>query len=223
MRFRRAACRSTAADATTAVAHPRLRRGAAAATDGRDGGAVAQQEGGRGGCGRSGLLRAGPTAVGPARTPPRRREGTPSLRSCPAMLPVWLLAELFNGAHFFSTLVPSGRKVDSVLTQCLVVFCRVVGCVNGCVFSPARRPAVVPSVRIYISIVQCLFVHVSTMSRDSSSIRVSTSCAVTAAASAGTSPPLLALVLVLFSSLKAFPREALPGLAPPSRPVSRLL
>jgi len=34
-------------------------------------------------------------------------------------------------------------------TQCLVVVCTVVGCVNGCVCSPARRPVVIPSVRIY--------------------------------------------------------------------------
>ena len=30
------------------------------------------------------------------------------------MPPVWLLAELFSGADFFSTLVPSGREVDAV-------------------------------------------------------------------------------------------------------------
>jgi len=70
-----------AADA--AVAYPSLRRGAPGAAGARDVGAVAQQEGGCGGCSRSGLLRAGRTAVGPALSPPRRREGTPSLRACP--------------------------------------------------------------------------------------------------------------------------------------------
>jgi len=33
------------------------------------------------------------------------------------MPPVWLLAELFTGADFFSTLVPSGREVDAVPTS----------------------------------------------------------------------------------------------------------
>ena len=139
------------------------------------------------------------------------------------MPPVWLLAELFTGADFFSTLVPSGREVDAVPTQCLVVVCSLVGCVSGCVFSPARRPAVVPSVRIYIAIVECPFVHATTTSRDSSSIRAITSCAVTAAAGAGSSPPLPAKVLVLDPSLKVFPPEARHGLAPPPRPFSRHL
>jgi len=56
-----AAAAAPAADATPAVAHPRLLGAAAAAAGGRDGGAVAHQEGGRGGCGRSGFLIAGPT------------------------------------------------------------------------------------------------------------------------------------------------------------------
>mgnify|MGYP000589279336 CR=1 FL=1 len=71
-----AAAGAPAADATPAVAHPRLRRGAAAAAGGRDGGAVAQQEGGRGGCGRSGLLRTGPPgAVSSVAKPPRSHRG----------------------------------------------------------------------------------------------------------------------------------------------------
>jgi len=61
-----------AADATPAVSHPRLRRGAADAAGGREGGALAHQEGGPGGCGRSGLLREGPTVtVSSVAKPPR--------------------------------------------------------------------------------------------------------------------------------------------------------
>jgi len=107
--------------------------------------------------------------------------------------------------------------------MCLVAVCSVVGCVNGCVFLPARRPAVVPSVRTCRTILACPFVHVTTTSRDSSSVRAITPCAVTAAAGAESYPPFPELVLVLDPSHEAFPPEAPPGLAPPPRPVSRLL
>jgi len=39
------------------------------------------------------------------------------------MLPVWLLAELFTGADFFSTLVPSGREVNAVTLTDAARFC----------------------------------------------------------------------------------------------------
>jgi len=54
-----AAASTPAADCNSSVAHPHPRRGAEAAAGGRDGGAVAQQEGGRSGYGRSGLRRSG--------------------------------------------------------------------------------------------------------------------------------------------------------------------
>jgi len=76
--FSAADASAPAADATAAVAHPRLRRGAAAAVGGSDGGAVAHPKGGRGGCRRSDLLRAGPTVSASSFAKPPRRTAPPT-------------------------------------------------------------------------------------------------------------------------------------------------